>query len=270
MRAAGLVVADTLQLLRESVRPGVTTNDLDVIARDAIGGAGAVPSFLDYHGFPAVICVSVNEEIVHGIPGDRVINDGDVVSIDCGAIVDGWHGDAAFSMVVGETSPEVARLLEVTEGALWSGLAQARAGARLSDIGHAVEGHVRAAGDFGIVEEYVGHGIGTEMHMEPSVPNYGQPGHGPELLAGMALAVEPMVNLGSRHTRVLADDWTVVTDDGAWSAHFEHTVAITETGPWVLTAHDGGAAQFAAGGTTGSSTVAASRPQSRTHPSTSP
>jgi len=246
MRAAGLVVADTLQLLRESVSPGMTTQDLDDIARTSISGAGAEPSFLGYHGFPAVVCVSVNEEVVHGIPGHRMIHEGDVVSIDCGAIVDGWHGDAAFSMVVGVGAGEVSQLLSVTEAALWRGLAKAVVGGRLSDIGHAVESHVRAAGDYGIVEEYVGHGIGSSMHMDPSVPNYGQPGHGPSLVAGMALAVEPMVNLGSRHTRVLEDDWTVVTQDGAWSAHFEHTVAITESGPWVLTAHDGGAERFVA------------------------
>lgn len=245
MRAAGLVVADTLSLLRDSVKPGMTTRDLDEIARESISSADAEPSFLGYHGFPAVVCISVNDEIVHGIPGDRVINDGDVVSIDCGAIVEGWHGDAAVSVAVGEPSAEVRELLRVTEEALWRGLAKAVAGGRLSDIGHAVETHVRAEGDYGIVEEYVGHGIGTSMHMDPSVPNYGEPGHGPELLVGMALAVEPMINLGSRHTRVLGDEWTVVTQDGRWSAHFEHTVAITEQGPWVLTAHDGGAERFA-------------------------
>ncbi|MCZ3388720.1 MAG: type I methionyl aminopeptidase [Actinomycetia bacterium] len=246
MRAAGIVVADTLQVLRESVAPGLTTADLDAIARESIASAGATPSFLGYHGFPAVICTSVNDEIVHGIPGSRVIDKGDVVSIDCGAIVDGWHGDAALSVVVGEATPEVADLLTVTETALWRGIAQACVGARLSDIGHAVEAHVRAAGDYGIVEEYVGHGIGTSMHMEPSVPNYGQPGHGPRLEVGMALAIEPMVNLGGRHTKTLDDDWTVVTVDGRWSAHFEHTVAITADGPWVLTAHDGGAERLAA------------------------
>jgi len=236
MRAAGLVVADTLQLLRDSMKPGMTTADLDAIARDSIAGAGATPSFLGYHGYPAVICTSVNEEIVHGIPGDRVINEGDVVSVDCGAIVDGWHGDAAFTMLVGDGSEDVRRLLEVTEAALWCGIEQAVVGGRLSDIGHAIEAHVRASGDYGIVEEYVGHGIGTSMHMEPSVPNYGQPGHGPKLVEGMALAIEPMVNLGGRHTRTLDDEWTVVTLDGTWSAHFEHTVAITADGPKVLTA----------------------------------
>ncbi|HEX5017058.1 MAG TPA: type I methionyl aminopeptidase [Actinomycetes bacterium] len=237
MRQAGLVVADTLQTLRESIKPGMTTGDLDLIARDCIYGAGATPSFLGYHGYPAVICTSVNEEIVHGIPGERVINEGDIVSIDCGAIVDGWHGDAAFSMVVGEGSDEARRLLEVTETALWRGIAKAVPGNRLSDIGHAIEAHVHAAGDYGIVEEYVGHGIGTAMHMDPSVPNYGPPGHGPKLVAGMALAIEPMVNLGSRHTKTLDDEWTVVTSDGSWSAHFEHTIAITPEGPQVLTKH---------------------------------
>ena len=235
MRAAGLVVADTLQLVRDSVKPGMTTSDLDAIARDSIAMAGATPSFLGYHGYPAVICTSVNEEIVHGIPGDRVINEGDVVSVDCGAIVDGWHGDAAFSMVVGEGSEEAQRLLDVTEGALWSGIEKAAVGGRLSDIGHAIEAYVRASGDYGIVEEYVGHGIGTSMHMDPSVPNFGQPGHGPKLVEGMALAIEPMVNLGGRHTKTLDDEWTVVTLDGSWSAHFEHTIAITADGPRVLT-----------------------------------
>jgi methionyl aminopeptidase len=182
----------------------------------------------------------VNDEIVHGIPGPRVIASGDLVSIDCGAIVDGWHGDAAFSTVVGEPTAEDLRLLEVTEAALWRGIAKAQVGGRLSDIGHAIESHVRASGDYGVVEEFVGHGIGTSMHMDPSVPNYGQPGHGPRLVAGMALAIEPMINQGGRHTRLLEDDWTVVTLDGARSAHFEHTVAITADGPWVLTAHDGG------------------------------
>ena len=246
MRAAGLVVADTLQKLRDAVTVGMTTLDLDAIARESIASAGAKPSFLGYHGFPAVICTSVNDEIVHGIPGPRVIEDGDVVSIDCGAIVDGWHGDAALSVVVGEPAAEVTQLLDVTETAFWRGIAKACAGARLSDIGHAVESHVRASGDFGIVEEYVGHGIGSSMHMDPSVPNYGQPGHGPKLVAGMALAIEPMVNLGGRHTKTLDDEWTVVTVDGRWSAHFEHTVAITADGPWVTTAHDGGAERLAA------------------------
>ncbi|MFZ0324520.1 MAG: type I methionyl aminopeptidase [Actinomycetes bacterium] len=248
MRAAGLVVADALAAVAAATRAGVTTADLDAVAAEVIKSAGAAPSFLGYYGYPATICTSVNDEIVHGIPGDRIIVDGDLVSIDCGAIVDGWHGDAAVTVAVGEVDDAQRRLLEVTEASLWSGLARARTGGRLSDIGHAVEQTVRAVGPFGIIEEYVGHGIGSQMHMEPSVPNYGKAGHGPRLVAGMALAVEPMVTLGGRHTRVLDDEWTVVTADGSRSAHFEHTVAVTDQGPWVLTAHDGGAARFASMG----------------------
>lgn len=248
MRAAGLVVADTLALLRDAVAPGMTTNALDAVAAQSISRAGATPSFLGYHGYPATICVSVNDEIVHGIPGERVLGDGDLVSIDCGAVVDGWHGDAAITVGVGEIPQERQQLSSLTEDALWQGLARAVVGGRLSDIGHAVETRIRQSGDYGIVEEYVGHGIGSQMHMDPAVPNYGQPGHGPRLVVGMALAVEPMVTLGQRHTRVLDDDWTVVTADGGWAAHWEHTVAVTEEGPWVLTAHDGGAARFAAMG----------------------
>jgi methionyl aminopeptidase len=246
MRAAGLVVADALAAVAAAVAPGVTTGQLDSVAAEVIRAAGATPSFLGYHGFPATICTSLNDEIVHGIPGARVIAEGDLVSIDCGAIVDGWHGDAALTVAAGEVDQAQQQLMEVTENALWAGLAQARTGGRLSDIGHAVERSVRAVGPFGIIEEYVGHGIGSSMHMEPSVPNYGRPGHGPRLVAGMALAVEPMVTLGQRHTRVLDDDWTVVTADGTRAAHFEHTVAVTDAGPWVLTAHDGGAERFAA------------------------
>jgi methionyl aminopeptidase len=246
MRAAGLVVAGALDAVVAAVRPGMTTGDLDAVARAYIADHGATPSFLGYHGFPGVICTSINEQIVHGIPGEQVIHDGDLVSIDCGAIVSGWHGDAARTVAVGEVSAAEQELLVVTEDALWQGLAAARVGARLSDLGHAVESLIQSRGGYGIVEEYVGHGIGSQMHMEPSVPNYGNPGKGPTLVAGMALAIEPMVNLGSRHTRLLDDGWTVVTADGARSAHFEHTVAITDGGPWVLTAADGGAARFAA------------------------
>jgi methionyl aminopeptidase len=246
MRAAGLVVGQALEMLRGELAPGCTTADLDVLAEDFIRGAGATPSFKGYHGFPASICVSVNDEIVHGIPGGRVIDAGDLVSIDCGAIVDGWHGDAAVTVAVGDVTAAEAELIRVTEDALWRGLAAARVGGRLTDISHAVESTVRAGGAYGIIEEYVGHGIGTEMHMDPQVPNYGSPGRGPELVAGMALAVEPMVTLGRRHTKVLADEWTVVTADGSRAAHFEHTVALTARGPWVLTAIDGGAERFAA------------------------
>jgi methionyl aminopeptidase len=238
MREAGLVVASTLRLVADAVRPGISTKELDVIAHDNILHMGASPSFLGYHGFPAVICTSVNDEVVHGIPGSRVLHEGDLISIDCGAIVDGWHGDAAISVLVGDVAPEVAELSRLTEASMWAGLAQARAGGRLSDIGHAVEAVINAAGGYGIVEEYVGHGIGTSMHMHPPVPNYGKPGQGPCLAVGMALAIEPMVCLGSSEVSVLTDGWTVVTSDHRYAAHWEHTVAITEDGPWVLTALD--------------------------------
>ena len=238
MRQAGLVVGTTLQLVADSVQPGITTKELDAIAHANILSMGASPSFLGYHGFPAVICTSVNDEVVHGIPGPRTLLEGDLISVDCGAIVDGWHGDAAISILVGEVAPEVAELSRVTEASMWAGLAQARAGGRLSDIGHAVEGAINAAGAYGIVEEYVGHGIGTSMHMHPPVPNYGKAGQGPRLLVGMALAIEPMVCLGSSEVGVLSDGWTVVTSDHRYAAHWEHTVAITEDGPWVLTALD--------------------------------
>jgi methionyl aminopeptidase len=241
MREAGLLVAQTLGMLAEAAQPGVTTEDLDRIAERNITGAGATPSFKGYHGFPATICTSVNEEIVHGIPSpDKVLRVGDVVSIDCGAIVRGWHADAALTVGVGEISDNRRRLLVACEESLWAGLAQAQVGGRLSDISHAVERSAQAAGQYGIVEEYVGHGIGTEMHMDPPVPNYGKPGRGPVLAEGMALAVEPMLVLGRRQTRQLSDGWTVVSADGAPAAHFEHTVAITADGPWVLTALDGG------------------------------
>ena len=238
MRAAGLVVARTLALVAQAVADGVTTKQLDDIAHQHILDQGATPSFLGYHGFPAVICTSVNDEIVHGIPGDRTLRAGDLISIDCGAIVDGWHGDAAITVPVGEVSPEASRMSEVCEGSMWAGLAQARPGNRLTDISHAVETHIRAAGDFGIVEDYGGHGIGTSMHMNPHILNYGRPGRGPLLVPGMALAIEPMVTLGHHATDVLSDGWTVITAGQGWAAHWEHTVAVTEDGPWVLTALD--------------------------------
>ena len=240
MRRAGLVVGRTLETLRDAVRPGITTAELDAIAEDSIRSAGATPSFLGYHGFPASICTSVNAEVVHGIPGGRVLAEGDLISIDCGAIVHGWHGDAALSVAIGEVPDDVRRLMAVTEDALWAGLAAVRLGGRVTDISHAVERHVRAAGDYGIVEDYVGHGIGTAMHLPPNVPNLGRPGRGPRLVEGIALAVEPMITLGSPETDVLEDDWTVVTTDGGWAAHYEHTFALTADGVWVLTALDGG------------------------------
>lgn len=239
MRRAGLVVAETLALLREAVQPGVTTAELDVLAEKSIRDAGAVPSFLGYHGFPRTICTSVNDEVVHGIPGERMLEAGDILSIDCGAIVEGWHGDAAISVAVGEVSSERIALMRACEEALAAGIAAARVGGRLTDISAAVEATVRSRGRYGIVEDYVGHGIGTEMHQEPSVPNYGRPGKGPRLVAGMVLAIEPMITLGAEETEVLEDDWTVVSADGSVAAHFEHTVALTDDGPWVLTALDG-------------------------------
>lgn len=241
MRAAGLVVGRALEAMERAAVPGTTTAELDSIARDCLADHGATSSFLGYqmHGavrYPAVICASVNEEVVHGIPGDRPLHDGDLVSIDFGAIVDGWHGDAAITVLVGEVDPEIAELSRVTRDSLWAGLAAARVGARLSDIGHAVETVIRAGGPYGIVEEYGGHGIGSSMHMDPHILNYGDPGFGPVLRPGMALAIEPMATLGSPQVEVLDDEWTVVTADGGWAAHWEHTVAITEEGPWVLTA----------------------------------
>ena len=246
MREAGLVVAHTLRTVAGAVQPGVTTAELDEIAEAEIRGAGATPSFKGYHGYPATICTSVNEEIVHGIPSRRrCLREGDLVSIDCGAIVRGWHGDAAVTVGVGDISAEHARLLQACESALWHGLARARAGGRLGDISHAVEASVARSGRYGVVEEYTGHGIGSAMHMDPPVPNYGRPGRGPRLRPGMALAIEPMVTLGGPETVLLDDGWTVVTADGSRAAHFEHTVAITGDGPWVLTAEDGGESEFA-------------------------
>jgi methionyl aminopeptidase len=246
MREAGLVVARTLGVLAAAVRPGVTTADLDALAEAEIRAAGAIPSFQGYHGYPATICASVNEEIVHGIPSPRrSLREGDIISIDCGAIAGGWHGDAAVTVGVGAISAADAALLEACETALWRGLAQARPGGRLGNISHAVETSVGRSGRYGVVEEYTGHGIGSAMHMDPPVPNYGRAGRGPRLRPGMALAIEPMVMLGGPETVLLDDGWTVVTADGSRAAHFEHTVAITGDGPWVLTAEDGGESGFA-------------------------
>jgi methionyl aminopeptidase len=240
MRRAGLVVGETLEVLRAAVRPGISTAELDAIAEDAIRSRGAIPSFLGYQDFPASICASVNDEVVHGIPGERVLAVGDLISIDCGAIVDGWHGDAALSVAVGEVSPEVTRLMEVTEAAMWRGIATARLGGRVTDISHAIEGFVRRSGRYGILEDYVGHGIGTAMHQPPNVPNFGRAGKGPKIVPGLALAIEPMITLGTKESVVLDDDWTVITADGSWAAHYEHTMTVTPTGTWVLTALDGG------------------------------
>lgn len=253
MREAGLVVARCHAAVRDAVRPGITTADLDALVESTIRSAGAVPSFLGYGNprapFPASICASVNDEIVHGIPSrSRVLREGDVVSIDIGAILDGWHGDSAYTHVVGgpdAAGEEARRLLEVCEDSLWAGLAAAQAGGRLTDISAAVERAVRPSG-FGIVDHYGGHGIGSEMHQDPHLLNHGRPGRGPRLVPGMALAVEPMITAGSPDTEELDDHWTVVTRDRSLAAHFEHTVAITPAGPWVLTAEDGGASRLAA------------------------
>jgi methionyl aminopeptidase len=238
MRRAGRLVGHTLSRLVEAVRPGMTLLELDALAEKEIRDGGGIPSFLGYHGFPATLCLSPNDWIVHGIPNGYALKDGDILSIDCGAIVEGWHGDAAVTVPVGQVDEAGRRLIKTTERAMWAGIAQVRAGNRLSDIGHAVE-RVAVAPGFGVVREYVGHGIGTRMHEEPQVPNYGRPHRGLPLVVGLVLAIEPMVNEGRPETRVLDDGWTVVTRDGSRSAHFEHTVAITPTGPEVLTLLDG-------------------------------
>lgn len=234
MRRAGKVVAEMHEATRAAAHPGVTTAALDAVAREVLERRGARSNFLNYRGFPAVICTSPNDMIVHGIPGPYVLAEGDILSIDCGAIVEGYHGDAAFTMAVGQVTPEAARLIEVTERSLWAGIEQLRPGRRLHEVGRAVQDVAEAAG-FSVVREYVGHAIGTAMHEEPQVPNYWPGTGGPALKPGMVFAVEPMVNAGSPGTRVLEDGWSVVTADGRLSAHFEHTIAVTEDGPEVLT-----------------------------------
>jgi methionyl aminopeptidase len=253
MRRAGLVVADALAAVRAIAEPGLTTADLDAVAARIIRAAGATPSFLGYHGYPATVCVSVNDEVVHGIPGSRVLVDGDIVSVDCGAIVDGWHGDSAVTFVLGTVHDADQALSDVTERAMWAGIASLAAGERLGTVGEAVEDVVEAADQglnngvaYGIVQEYVGHGIGRSMHEPPEVLNYRARDRGARVKPGLCVAVEPMITRGARFTQVLEDDWTVVTDDGARAAHWEHTVAILDGGIWVLTARDGGAARLAA------------------------
>lgn len=234
MREAGRVVAEMHERIRAAIRPGVTTRQLDQVGRDVIERRGATSNFLGYHGFPAVICASPNDVIVHGIPGEIVLQEGDIISIDCGAVVEGWHGDAAFTAGVGEISAEARRLIEVTEASLHAGIAAMVDGNHIGDIGAAVQQVVEAAG-YSVVTEYVGHGIGRAMHEHPEVPNHGRPGTGGRLHTGMTLAVEPMVNVGTAETFLTEDGWTVVTADEALSAHFEHTIAITEDGPMILT-----------------------------------
>ena len=235
MRRAGRVVGETLEILQAAVRPGMTTQELDEIAEREIRARGAIPSFKGYRGFPATICTSINSEIVHGIPGNRALKQGDLIKLDAGAIVEGYHGDAAVTVPVGEVSEEALKLIETTERSLQAGIAEAKAGNRIHDIGAAVQTTAEGAG-FSVVREYVGHGIGRALHEDPPVPNYGKPGTGLKLEPGLVIAIEPMVNVGTYETRLLPDGWTVVTADGALSAHFEHTIAITEDGPEVLTA----------------------------------
>ncbi len=234
MRSAGRVTAKALRLVGQAVAPGVMTSELDAIAAEVIASEGALAAFKGYHGFPASICTSVNDQVVHGIPGERRLVEGDILSVDIGAIVDGYHGDAAMTFPVGEVSTEASALLEVTRRSLEAGIAQCRQGLRLNDIGHAVQSVAERAG-FTVVREYVGHGIGREMHEEPQVPNYGQAGTGPTLKVGMVLAIEPMINAGTAAVKSLDDGWTVVTTDGSLSAHFEHTVAVGADGPVILT-----------------------------------
>jgi methionyl aminopeptidase len=234
MRRAGRVVAEMHDRIRAAVRPGVTTRQLDAIARVVLAQRGATSNFLGYRGYPAVICASANEVVVHGIPDDEPLGEGDIVSIDCGAVVDGYHGDAAFTMGVGAVDPAAQRLIDVTRRALEAGIAELVAGRRLGDLGYAVQSTVERAG-YDVVREYVGHGIGTQMHEQPDVPNYGKPGRGRKVAVGDVLAVEPMACAGSAETRVLDDGWTVVTEDGSLSAHWEHTIAVTNDGPEILT-----------------------------------
>jgi methionyl aminopeptidase len=238
MRDAGRLVGEVLTELAAHVAPGVTTADLDALAEKRIARAGATPAFKGYHGYPATICASINEEVIHGIPsGRRVLNEGDVISIDVGASLAGYFGDSAITVAVGHVSEEAATLLRVTDEALYKAIECVRPGGRISDIGHAVQRHVEAYG-FSVVREFVGHGIGQRMHEEPQVPNYGEPGRGPRLAEGMVIAIEPMVNAGRPGVKVLGDGWTAVTRDSSLSAHFEHTVAVTADGPWILTARE--------------------------------
>ncbi|WP_088228140.1 type I methionyl aminopeptidase [Desulfosporosinus sp. FKB] len=234
MRKAGKIVADTLALMREVARPGITTLELDRKAEEYIRAQGAIPAFKGYNGFPATLCTSVNEQVVHGIPSLRSLESGDIISIDCGAVIDGYFGDAAVTLAIGDVDENLLKLLKVTEESLMFGIAQAKVGNRLYDISHAVQKHVEDNG-FSVVRDYVGHGIGRAMHEDPQIPNFGKPGRGPRLEVGMALAIEPMVNMGTYEVLTLKDHWTVVTKDKKPSSHFEHTVAITENGLEILT-----------------------------------
>ncbi|WP_191566507.1 type I methionyl aminopeptidase [Metabacillus idriensis] len=234
MREAGRIVALTHQELQKHIQPGITTKELDAIAEKFICASNAIPSFKGYNGFRGSICASVNEELVHGIPGDRVLREGDIISIDIGAKYNGYHGDSAWTYPVGKISEESESLLKVTEESLYKGLEEAKPGERLSNISHAIQTYVEQH-QFSVVREYVGHGVGQDLHEDPQIPHYGPPNKGPRLKPGMVLAIEPMVNAGSRYVKTLADNWTVVTQDRKMCAHFEHTIAITETGYEILT-----------------------------------
>ena len=245
MRKAGLVVANTLNLIRDSAEIGMTTVDLDLLAVRSLDKHNAKSSFKGYHGYPSVICASVNEEVVHGIPNKRALQDGDILSVDFGAIIDGWHGDAAISIGMGNVDPADQKLMDVCEESMWRGIAAGVNGGKLTDISEAVESYINSQGKYGILREYGGHGIGSEMHQEPHILNFGKGGHGPDLIPGMALAIEPMITRGTEKTKVLSDDWTVVSQDHSHGAHFEHTYAIAPDGkPFVLTAIDGGKAEL--------------------------
>jgi methionyl aminopeptidase len=234
MRAANALVADVLAELARLVSPGVTTNDLDAAAEKLVRDGGAEPAFKGYRGYPSTLCASINEQVVHGIPSGRALDEGDIISLDMGVKLNGYYGDSAVTVPVGRVSDEAARLLRITRESLEKGIAQVRLGGRISDIGHAIQLHVEAHG-FSVVREFVGHGIGAALHEDPQIANYGEPGRGPRLAEGMTLAIEPMVNIGRPAVKVLADGWTAVTKDGSLSAHFEHTVAVTKAGPLVLT-----------------------------------
>jgi methionyl aminopeptidase len=230
MARASRLVAETLAMLRREVRAGVTTEDLDRLAEQFIRSHGGTPAFKGYRNYPKTLCASINDQVVHGIPSKRALKEGDIIGLDLGAIVDGFYGDSAVTVVVGNVNPRIANLVKVTEESLYAGIAQAVVGNRLSDISHAVQRHAEAAG-FSVVTDFVGHGIGRQLHEEPQVPNYGKPGQGPRLQEGMVLAIEPMINMGNSGVRVLDDRWTAVTTDGSLSAHFEHTIAIQSSGP---------------------------------------
>ncbi|MGG7059452.1 type I methionyl aminopeptidase [Clostridium nigeriense] len=234
MRKAGKIVAETLLLVEEKVRPGITTAELDRIAEEFITKHGAKPSFKGLYGFPASLCISVNEQVVHGIPGGYVLKDGDIISVDCGANINGFHGDAARTFAVGNISEEANKLINVTKESFFKGIEYAKVGNRLTDISHGIQSYVEASG-FSVVRDFVGHGIGRVVHEDPEVPNYGLPGRGPKLVEGMALAIEPMVNVGSYKVKTLSNDWTVVTSDGSLSAHYENTIVILPDGPEILT-----------------------------------